>query len=66
MVNLSHYQILKVHSGSTQEILQVSNNVMIKVEGRFRITAKAVPITQEESQIHNYGITEEDKIPLLI
>ncbi|GAB4824727.1 hypothetical protein Ancab_007592 [Ancistrocladus abbreviatus] len=37
-----------------------TNNVVIEVEDNFRIKAEVVPITQKDSMIHKYGITEED------
>ncbi|XP_027333777.1 mucin-2 [Abrus precatorius] len=37
-----------------------TNSVIVEVEGKLRITAKVVPITEEDSRIHKYGITRED------
>ncbi|KAJ8555490.1 hypothetical protein K7X08_012986 [Anisodus acutangulus] len=37
-----------------------TNSVLIEVEGNFQIKARVVPITEKDSRIHNYGITEEN------
>ncbi|CAI9093546.1 OLC1v1029067C1 [Oldenlandia corymbosa var. corymbosa] len=37
-----------------------NNLAIIEVEGNFQIKATVVPITEKESRIHQYGITDED------
>ncbi|KAL3650799.1 hypothetical protein CASFOL_007202 [Castilleja foliolosa] len=37
-----------------------TNAVVIEVEGNFQIKASVVPITEKDSKIHKYGITDED------
>ncbi|XP_038894596.1 uncharacterized protein LOC120083110 [Benincasa hispida] len=37
-----------------------TNAVEIEVRGNFKIKAAVVPITEKESMIHKYGITQED------
>ncbi|KAF3335917.1 root cap protein 2 [Carex littledalei] len=36
------------------------NTVMVELKGRFKIIANVVPITKEDSRIHNYGVTSDD------
>ncbi|KAF7842429.1 Root cap [Senna tora] len=37
-----------------------ANYVVVEIEGSLSVTARVVPITEEDSRIHKYGITEED------
>ncbi|KAL5202655.1 hypothetical protein ABZP36_013607 [Zizania latifolia] len=37
-----------------------ANGIVVELKGVFRIVANAVPITREESRIHNYGVTDDD------
>jgi Root cap len=36
------------------------NTVKIELKGRFKIIANVVPITEEDSRIHKYGVTSDD------
>ncbi|RLM75231.1 uncharacterized protein C2845_PM15G07500 [Panicum miliaceum] len=37
-----------------------ANGVVVRLDGRFRIVADAVPVTEEDSRVHGYGLAPED------
>jgi hypothetical protein len=39
---------------------KAANGVLIALDGKFSIRANAVPITEEESRVHRYGVTADD------
>lgn len=41
---------------------KATNAVVVELEGKFKLMAGAVPITKEDSRIHNYGVTEDDSL----
>ncbi|TKW19052.1 hypothetical protein SEVIR_5G472700v4 [Setaria viridis] len=38
------------------------NTIVVELRGVFRIMANVVPITAEDSRIHNYGVTDDDSL----
>ncbi|KAJ1686282.1 hypothetical protein LUZ63_017672 [Rhynchospora breviuscula] len=41
---------------------KASNGVVIESKGNFKIMANAVPITEKDSKIHNYGVSKNDSL----
>ncbi|XP_044970528.1 uncharacterized protein LOC123430752 [Hordeum vulgare subsp. vulgare] len=39
---------------------KAANGVLVAVDRKFSIRANAVPITEEESRVHRYGVTDDD------
>ncbi|KAM0829590.1 hypothetical protein ACQ4PT_066786 [Festuca glaucescens] len=39
-----------------------ANGVVVRLDGRFRIVANAVPVTEEDSRVHGYGLTAGDSL----
>ncbi|SPT18317.1 unnamed protein product [Triticum aestivum] len=39
-----------------------ANGVVVRLDGRFRIVANAVPVTEEDSRVHDYGLTADDSL----
>ncbi|KAF7033747.1 hypothetical protein CFC21_044821 [Triticum aestivum] len=40
----------------------MTNGVRVQLKGVFNIMANVVPITKEDSRIHNYGVTDDDSL----
>ena len=39
-----------------------TNGIRVQLKGVFDILANVVPITEKDSRIHNYGVTEDDSL----
>ncbi|KAM0835850.1 hypothetical protein ACQ4PT_062700 [Festuca glaucescens] len=39
-----------------------ATGVVVRLDGRFRIVANAVPVTEEDSRVHGYGLTADDSL----
>ncbi|CAM0952652.1 unnamed protein product [Alopecurus aequalis] len=54
--------VSKIPTGLSVERTNTVNSVVVDLAGVFKITASAVPITEEDSKIHNYGRTTKDSL----
>ena len=43
----------------------MTNGVRVELKGVFDIMTKVVHITEEDSRVHNYGVTEDDSLAQL-
>ncbi|TVU38604.1 hypothetical protein EJB05_11987, partial [Eragrostis curvula] len=48
--------------GLTVTRTAATNAVRVQLKGVFDIMANVVPISEEDSRIHNYGVTEDDSL----
>ncbi|CAM0145948.1 unnamed protein product [Urochloa decumbens] len=48
--------------GLTVARIAATNGVRVHLNGAFDIMANVVPISKEDSRIHNYGVTEDDSL----
>uniref|UniRef100_A0ACD5YHS5 Uncharacterized protein n=1 Tax=Avena sativa TaxID=4498 RepID=A0ACD5YHS5_AVESA len=39
---------------------KAANGVLVALDGKFSVRVNAVPITEEDSRVHRYGVTSED------
>ncbi|KAM0852064.1 hypothetical protein ACQ4PT_052014 [Festuca glaucescens] len=39
---------------------KAANGVLVALDGKFSVRANAVPITEEDSRVHRYGVTSDD------
>jgi hypothetical protein len=48
--------------GLTITRTSMTNRIEVELKGVFSIHASVVPITEEDSRIHSYGVTEDDSL----
>lgn len=60
-ITLQEFEGAKWESSGVSIVRETStNNIVVEVDGKFSISANVVPITEEDSRVHNYGITKDD------